>query len=227
MPSVLQLRSHPVPGTLLVNGYALVTKLICFQGLLLSVSGSMSNQLFPSMAHVRILTKPTARAFSSCANANRTHCRLTAQLPYETGSPWSNIMSFFLAVGSPALVTYSLTITIMNRAWARGVFKGLRKKTRFLRPDIGSRYDIQIKAARRLMQEGQQVPLRASQEQGWLSSLIVLSNNLPWWRKLDDRLKNTRRGVTASLVAQTLFAAVAFLFTVIASFDNELGDPVS
>src|SRR2546423_9304324 len=39
---------------------------------------------------------------------------LTAQLPFETKDIWGNVMAFFLAVGSPMLITYSLLITVLN-----------------------------------------------------------------------------------------------------------------
>ncbi|KAI6880919.1 hypothetical protein KC360_g6868 [Hortaea werneckii] len=151
---------------------------------------------------------------------------LTAQLPYETGDPWSNVLSFCMAVGSPTLVTYSLTITILNRFWANKSFGSLRRRTE--QPDINNRYagffqriiDVQY-----LLQEAQQVPLMLSMEAGWLSSLLVLPANSAWWHTLRESLRATRRGVTASLVAQVMLAATAFLFTIIASFQAELGDP--
>lgn len=151
---------------------------------------------------------------------------LTAQLPFETGDAWVNIMSFCLAVGSPALATYSLSITILNRYWVRKTFGKLRAKAR--RRAVMARYgelEERIKAVQFLLQEAQQVPLRASQGKGWLSSLLVIPANATWWEEIAERLKHTRRGITASLVAQMLFAAIAYLFTVITSFQTDLGDP--
>lgn len=133
-----------------------------------------------------------------------------------------------MAVGSPALVTYSLLITITNR-WSVGtLFADLRAVARDELLELRYRgYKDRIRTAQFLLQEGQQVPLRASQERGWLSSLIVMPANSGWWDRLDGRLRSTRRAVTASLIAQTFFAAVAYLFTVIASFDSALGDPTT
>ncbi|KAK5117926.1 hypothetical protein LTR85_008700 [Meristemomyces frigidus] len=150
---------------------------------------------------------------------------LTAQLPFETGDLWSNTMSFCLAVGSPAFVTYSLVITILNRSWIRKRFGELQSKAHSL--SIRQRYrgyEDRIRAAQYLLQEAQQVPLRASQERGWLSSLIVIPKNDEWWEHLESRLKSTRRGVTASLVAQMALASVTYLFTVITSLVGSLGD---
>ena len=151
---------------------------------------------------------------------------LTAQLPFETGDFLSNGMAFCLAVGSPALVTYSLVITILNRYWVRKRFNGLISKARGLSVrQKFSELESRVRTSQYLLQEAQQVPLRASQQQGWFSSLIVIPDNFDWWAHLERSLRNTRRGVTASLVAQMLFAAIAYLFTVMSSFDTELGDP--
>lgn len=88
--------------------------------------------------------------------------RCNSQLPYEAENPFSNIMSFFLAVGSPALATFSLSITIMNRAWIKELFKHRLLNFRYQ----NSGYVEQVEAVKFLLQEGQQVPLRASQERG-------------------------------------------------------------
>ena len=151
---------------------------------------------------------------------------LTAQLPFETGSLANNIIAFCMAVGSPALVTYSLTITILNRYWIRKAFDDLQRtaRTKSVHSKFGA-LENRIHAVRFLLQEAQQVPLRASMEKGWFSSLIVVPSNSEWWTKLERRLKSTRRGVTASLVSQMAFAGIAYLFTVIASFMADLGDP--
>ena len=151
---------------------------------------------------------------------------LTAQLPFETGDFLTNAMAFCMAVGSPALVTYSLAITILNRYWVRKQFNKLQ--TAAASHNVHSKYgafETRVKACRFLLQEAQQVPLRACMEKGWFSSLMVVPKNSAWWSKLDQRLKSTRRSVTASLVSQMAFAGIAYLFTVIASFEADLGDP--
>ncbi|KAK5699682.1 hypothetical protein LTR97_005811 [Elasticomyces elasticus] len=153
---------------------------------------------------------------------------LTAQLPYETGNPWSNMMSFCLAVGSPALITFSLTTTILNRFWVRTTFNELHTVAKG--NTIGTRYSEvagRVHAVQYLLQEAQQVPIRVSQAEGWLSSLVVCPDNTAWWKDLEGRLKSTRRGVTASLVAQMAVAGLAYLFTVISSFNASLGDPAT
>ncbi|KAF2009711.1 hypothetical protein BU24DRAFT_380325 [Aaosphaeria arxii CBS 175.79] len=152
---------------------------------------------------------------------------LTAQLPYETSTPWDNLLSLCLSVGSPALITYSLTLTILNRYSLRTRWHTLQQtaQSRAVH-DKYTDYSTRVKAIQFLLQEAQQVPLRASQERGWLSSLIVGPKNQAWWKNLQRRLMRTRRGVTFSLVAQIAAAAVAWLFTIASGFIDSRGDRV-
>lgn len=144
---------------------------------------------------------------------------LTAQLPFETGeyNVIANLMSFCMALGSPMLITYSLMITILNQHWVRAKFRNLEHS------DSPLRYTV--KNARVFLQESQQVPLRLSQEDGSLASLIVLAENAGWWEKLSSSLLATRRGVTMSLVAQIMVAILSWVLTVIAAFLSSLGNP--
>ena len=136
-------------------------------------------------------------------------------------------MSFCLAVGSPTMITYSLTLTILNRYWVRRRFHKLTMKAQLPAVhDKYAEYSNRVRAIQYLLQEAQQVPLRASQEKGWLSSLLVAPENQTWWRNVQRRLIRTRRGVTFSLVAQVLAAAIAWLFTVSSSFVTSTGDIV-
>ncbi|KAH7127145.1 hypothetical protein B0J11DRAFT_432600 [Dendryphion nanum] len=152
---------------------------------------------------------------------------LTAQLPYETSTPWDNLMSLCLSVGSPALITYSLVITILNRYSLRTRWFVLCQAA--LARAVHDKYSDfieRVRAMQFLLQEAQQVPLRASQEKGWLSSLIVSPKNQAWWRNVKRRLSRTRRGVTFSLVAQIMAAGTAWLFTVAGGFIQSRGDRV-
>ena len=136
-------------------------------------------------------------------------------------------MSLCMAVGSPALITYSLSLTILNRSWVRQQFDSLFSRARG--QSVHQRfpgYADRVRAAQYLLQEAQQVPMRASQDSGWLSSLVVVGDNQKWWQRMRDRLNNTRRGVTFSLTAQIVMAAIAWLFTVISAFIGFLGDMV-
>jgi hypothetical protein len=137
-------------------------------------------------------------------------------------------MSLFMAVGSPALITYSLTVTILNRIWVRRIFEtlleqldGLTNLSRDLSQEIRER----LRAAQYLLQECQQVPMRASQVDGWLSSLVHLDKNHAWWMRVKKDLRNSRRGYTFSLVAQIGMAFVAYTFTIATSLNTSTGTP--
>ena len=132
-------------------------------------------------------------------------------------------MSLCMAVGSPALITYSLTLTFLNRKWARDEFDRLKMGVR----DVSSRYpelDRRIQAIVYVIEEAQQVPLRVSQEYGWLSSLIVNGHNHDRWIRLRETLSYTRRKSSLALVFQMIVAIIAWLFTVIPSIVSSLGD---
>ena len=135
---------------------------------------------------------------------------LIAQLPTETENTYDGFISLCMAVGSPALITYSLMLTIRNRALVREEFGILRRHIGDVQrnyPTFGQRLD----AIQYVLEEAQQVPLRVSQDQGWFSSLIVAARNEPWWENLERKLKDTRRGRTLSLVFQMGVAILAWL----------------
>ena len=150
---------------------------------------------------------------------------LTAQLPFETSSSRSNAMSGLLAVGSPALITYSLTVTILNRSSAYRRFEKLRSDG--FASKAYQRYPglpKTIKEARYLMQEMQQMPMRVYQDEGWLSSLVMLPENFSWWQRVRIELQKARRTVTASLFAQIATAVTGWLMTVISTFVASFGE---
>ena len=120
-------------------------------------------------------------------------------------------MSGLLAVGSPALITYSLSLTILNRYWIRRQFAQLEDDSQGVE-ELAPHLSTRIGAAGDLLQDAQQAPIRVSQEDGWLSSLIVLQANDQFWKGVKKDLRNTRRGFSASLFAQSKppFASVRF-----------------
>ena len=128
-----------------------------------------------------------------------------------------------MAVGSPALTTYSLMLTIRNRAFVREEFDNLRTRIREVQR-MYSTFGQRLDAIQYVLEEAQQVPLRVSQEQGWFSSLTVAARNGPWWENLEQKLRDTRRGRTLSLVFQMGVAILAWLFTIITAFVSSLGD---
>ncbi|KAM7214984.1 hypothetical protein V8F06_009661 [Rhypophila decipiens] len=148
---------------------------------------------------------------------------LTAQLPYEGGSAKANIMSFCMSLGSPALATYSLMITILNQNWLRRLCESLPKYEDG-ENQIQNPYTKRMSSARILLEAAQQAPLQISDTDGSLSSLIILEANNSWWNSVEQRLRATKRNVTISLVAQMLVAAGAWVLTVAGSFIASLGD---
>jgi hypothetical protein len=145
---------------------------------------------------------------------------LTAQLPFEAKNPVGNLMSLFMAVGSPALITYSLTLTILNRIWVRRIFGSLHKRLDDVPKDLRHGLRKRLRAAQYILQESQQVPMRASQVHGWLSSLITLDENDAWWIRGKKDLVNTRRSYTLSLLAQIGMAFLAYTLTIAISLNS-------
>ncbi|KAE9378440.1 hypothetical protein N431DRAFT_400117 [Stipitochalara longipes BDJ] len=143
---------------------------------------------------------------------------LTAQLPYEADGFSANLMSLLLAVGSPALITFSLAITAFNRRWIRKRFAVSANNLPLKFDSKFSHFKPSVEGAQYLLEKAQQVPLRCSEVEGWLSSLIVLPQNRHWWTGVMEDLTKTRRDVTFSLIAQLLFAVLAYIFTVIEAF---------
>lgn len=171
---------------------------------------------------------PGSDSFSSFSNAATNWLlpwlALAAQLPYETSGPFNNVMSVLLAVGSPAHITFGLVLTMLNRFEVSARFEELIRSARdpFVADEFPHLVE-RLQFAEFLLQESQQAPMRAYEGNGWLSSLILLEDNQLWWTAVKQHLRNTRRGVTISLILQLLFAVVAWLFTVVAAF-GDLGD---
>jgi hypothetical protein len=129
-------------------------------------------------------------------------------------------MSLLLAVGSPALITFSLSMTVFNRRWVQERFTVLRRKINGRIDDRVPSFKGKVEAMQYLLENGQQVALRCSEIEGSFSSLVVLPQNKGLLKGIEKDLKNTKRPVTFSLVAQQLFAISLYIFTVIDSFPN-------
>jgi len=139
---------------------------------------------------------------------------LTAQLPFENEGVFETLMGLCLAIGSPALITYSLAITIFNRNWAIASVKRLFKRSRQHPGQRFRHFEDRLESFLFLAIEGQQVPLRATGIRHWLSSLIVSPLNQPWWTNLKGRINRSRRKSTYSLHAQLALAGFVWVFTI-------------
>jgi len=122
------------------------------------------------------------------------------------------------------LTTFSLFVAMLDRQLARTRFEKLKQRFRdVLRED--HRLESRIDGAEYLLREAGHVPIRASDIDGWLTSLARLDKNTPWWSRLAENLSSSRREVTPSLVAQICVAILAYALTVIATYVSDHGEP--
>ncbi|CAG5158465.1 uncharacterized protein ALTATR162_LOCUS5093 [Alternaria atra] len=143
---------------------------------------------------------------------------LTAQLPYETGSISGNFESFCLAVGSPMLSTFSLMSTALNAHSTSITFAA-----KFGNGKTTSHLKEATESARYFLCSSQQSPIRINEDQ-FRRLFEEEPNGLSdRWLPLEQRLRNTRRQYTFSLFAQTFFAVVAWVLTIIGSYVTSLG----
>lgn len=156
---------------------------------------------------------------------------LCAQLPFENEGSGDTFIGLCLAIGSPALITYSLALTIFNRSWA--VKKVQRLQDRSARrqgPDVPShiandfrQFEAQLNSFLVLAVEGQQTPLHASIVRHWLSSLVVLPANTAWWTKVSERITLSRRQPSLSLHPQISLAGIVWVFTIFTGVSAAVG----
>jgi hypothetical protein len=121
--------------------------------------------------------------------------------------------------------------TVLNADWITRRFRTILDRQELESVDeslkhLYKEYQESAEAALYLLREAQQVPIRVRQTKGQFGSLVVLQRNATWWSKIRERLAATRRPVTFSLVAQALFAVIAWTLTIAASYGASLGDPV-
>ncbi|KAJ6489826.1 hypothetical protein C8R45DRAFT_901438 [Mycena sanguinolenta] len=148
---------------------------------------------------------------------------LIAQLPFEADG-WMDFLSACLCVGSPALATYSLALTMFNRGYITTRFQRLKEAAE----ETHERYHYMVErvpAAAFILQETQQCPMRANQRTGELANLIVLPDRRDFWKTAAKNLKNTRRGFTYSFLAQVVFAFLSYLVSFIGAVHDSLGSP--
>ncbi|KAG1892789.1 hypothetical protein F4604DRAFT_1913486 [Suillus subluteus] len=130
---------------------------------------------------------------------------LISQLPFGAKHKVDNIMSAILIVGSPVLAGYSMILTILNANWISRRFDNLSfPNTKF---------------AVRTLISLQQSPLRISNKESLLSSLIVLPGNDGWWRTIADGLDYAHTWSIASATA-IAWVVVAYMLTVISSLSD-------
>lgn len=132
---------------------------------------------------------------------------LVAQLPYESTSHWTDLSCAFISLGSPALLCYSLVLTLMSQQYIRKEGKEILHR---IDTAFGRAHKQPMRArflsAVFILLETHQAALRARIDHGRLSDLVILDENDGWWKTAAESLERTRRGVTASLVAQRQYS---------------------
>ncbi|KAG1773280.1 hypothetical protein EV702DRAFT_583207 [Suillus placidus] len=130
---------------------------------------------------------------------------LISQLPFGARHRVDNLMSAILTVGSPVLAGYSMILTILNANWISRRFDDLSFPN--------------TKYAVRILISLQQNPLRISNEDSLLSSLVVLPDNDDWWPTIADFLDYTHTWSIAS-VTSVAWVVVAYLLTIASSLSD-------
>ncbi|KAJ6533793.1 hypothetical protein DFH09DRAFT_1043730 [Mycena vulgaris] len=132
---------------------------------------------------------------------------LVSQLPFGGDTPFENVMTIMLNVGSPTLAAYSVTLTALNSRWIHNRF------ARLAYPNAQS--------AARVLNNLQQSALEVTADDYLLGSLIALPENDQWWSDLLLFL-DVKHAYTWSFsnIASIIWVAAAFLLTVISTFTD-------
>ncbi|KAG2120251.1 hypothetical protein DEU56DRAFT_894887 [Suillus clintonianus] len=130
---------------------------------------------------------------------------LISQLPFGARHRVDNLMSAVLTVGSPVLAGYSMILTILNARWISRRFETVSFPN--------------ARDAARILISLQQTPLKITNEDSLLSSLVVLPENDDWWPTIADFLDYT---LTWSIASATSIAwvVVAYILTVVGSLSD-------
>ncbi|KAL0581297.1 hypothetical protein V5O48_000780 [Marasmius crinis-equi] len=132
---------------------------------------------------------------------------LLSQLPFGAHDRWDNLIAVLLTVGSPALAAYSIVITVLNGRWIARLF---------------SPYSYpNSRQAVRILSSLQQSSLSINPDGCLLSSLVVVPENDEWWNELVVWL-DYAHSWSISAVSSIAWVVVAYIFTVIDSFTDNL-----
>ncbi|KAL9118821.1 MAG: hypothetical protein Q9187_004624 [Circinaria calcarea] len=149
---------------------------------------------------------------------------LTAQLPFETKDRQGNFMALLLAVGSPALVVYSLALTILNSRSINREFRQIRENNT---SDIHPQQAKVIKAARAILIESQHVPIQVyNGPNREIAQLIVDPGNWAWWCNLQKEIRKTKRKWTYSLYIQVAWVCLSQFWAIVAFFTSAVDNTV-
>ena len=143
---------------------------------------------------------------------------LTAQFPYQTKDKSSNFRALLLALGSPALMAYSLALTILNARRINENFRQIKEDSQTLSHPLQMKA---IKAARFVLTEMQHVPIQVyNGRRREISQLIIHPENWAWWCSLRQKLLITKMKWTTGLYAQVGWVCIAQLQAIIQFFTS-------
>ena len=144
---------------------------------------------------------------------------LATQLPFETIDRRSNLTVMLLAIGSPALITYSLALTILNARWINQSFRQIKDK---LHAEKFPQQTNALRAARKILIESYHIPIQiVNGPDREISQLIAIPENWTWWVRLLELIQKTKRGWTYSLYSNVGWVFVAQLLTIIDFFNTK------
>jgi hypothetical protein len=142
---------------------------------------------------------------------------LTAQLPFESGGTWHNLMSLFISVGAPPLATYSLVLMLLNS-------RATKRRLDFVFSRLMSNF-LEYRPFLEKLNEKIYWTLRMSQQEpfelGNLRHPVPLTIEMQWWTAVYDTLSRRKRWFSASLATQAAWAIIAFGFTWVDAFGSE------
>ncbi|KAJ6559107.1 hypothetical protein DFH09DRAFT_1161926 [Mycena vulgaris] len=139
---------------------------------------------------------------------------LLSQFPFGSKYRWDNLVSVILALGSPCLAAYSLSLAVLNNKWVARRFANTKY------PNAGH--------AALILSSLQQIPLKVTTGGSLLASLVVLPENDPWWKELAERLDDADAHTwSIAAVTSVAWVIIAYALTIIDAFSTISTDPNS
>jgi hypothetical protein len=137
-----------------------------------------------------------------------SHVTVWASVEAKADAPrcldrFDNLVSVFMAIGSPALAGYSLAITRLNSRW-------LTRQLSYLHFPNKEHVPLVISTL-------QHIPFRIDASGSLLPSLIVLPQNDRYWKVLGVAAKRTRQW-SIPVAMNIVWVIVAFALTIVDSF---------
>ncbi|PBL04464.1 hypothetical protein ARMGADRAFT_861829, partial [Armillaria gallica] len=133
---------------------------------------------------------------------------LLSQLPFGANDLFENASYILMAVGSPTLIIYSLSLSAVNTRWIGRLF------------DTAKRYPNRNYTAR-AFNALQHCCFNLEPSDDVLASIILLPQNDAWWERLVKALEARRHGWTISAFFNLMWVWIALILTII----NALNSP--